>query len=374
LQTAESTQVRPKPRILLITDIARGWRQPGRAVDFLAQIQAARTLVDLDILAIHGADPLEVSAMADLQGQVIPIPSQGDAGPALLPPSVPPSERAEVRPGCLAALEAHLSGRSYQAVLIGSLRLSYLRHAKGLPALRILAAGAPQIALAEETDAEQTLRILSSFRLILARQFQHYPSLASLFPGRVAYWPGILPEVACITVAPTPERIVLTGEDTQADRDSLNWFLAQIWPCFRHRQVELHVAGSVCRAVSGRHANLVLRGDIQDLSAFLRPADIAIDPAFHAAPATGRAATYLRHGIPSILTVEASRDLPGGAGEAYLLARSRAEFIAQLDQLLRSQALRQSLSAAAYRLAHRAFSPAALAARWGAVAALAQAG
>jgi glycosyltransferase involved in cell wall biosynthesis len=117
-----------------------------------------------------------------------------------------------------------------------------------------------------------------------------------------------------------------------------------------------------------------LRGDIQDLSAFLRPADIAIDPAFHAAPVTGRAATYLRHGIPSILTVEASRDLPGGAGEAYLLARSRAEFIAQLDQLLQSQALRQSLSAAAYRLAHRAFSPAALAARWGAVAALAQAG
>ena len=69
---------------------------------------------------------------------------------------------------------------------------------------------------------------------------------------------------------------------------------------------------------------------------------------------------YLAHGLPSVLTAEALFGIAGGAGEAYLLAKDRAAFVAALAALLAEPDRRAAMGVAAQAFARRHFGPAAL--------------
>ena len=81
---------------------------------------------------------------------------------------------------------------------------------------------------------------------------------------------------------------------------------------------------------------------------------------------------YLCHGLPCVLTAEALTGLGGPPGEAWMLARSRGEFVASLSALVLDPAARARVGAAAFAFGRRHFGPGALAPAVRAIAGLAR--
>jgi glycosyltransferase involved in cell wall biosynthesis len=258
-------------------------------------------------------------------------------------------------------------------VLVEYIRLSYLRRCAGVPALTAI--DTHDVMSIRDRNfhhfgrehfiritASEELRILSTFSLLLAIQEEEARWLEALLPGRVLRAPHVLP--------PMPRargsgdgvvRIGFLGGDSPMNRDGLAWLLDQVWPAVERPGVELHVAGGVCSAVPPGRAGVVTHGEVADHHAFLATLDVAVNPVAYGGGLKIKTVEYLAHGLPSVLTAEALFGIPGAAGTACLLARSRAEFVAALDALAGDAALRSRLGAAAQAHARRHFGPRVLA-------------
>jgi glycosyltransferase involved in cell wall biosynthesis len=104
----------------------------------------------------------------------------------------------------------------------------------------------------------------------------------------------------------------------------------------------------------------VLHGEVPDGDAFLAGLDIAVNPVFFGGGLKIKTVEYLAHGLPSVLTAEALFGISGGAGQAYLLAAGREDFVAGLTSLVRDAGMRRGMSSAAQAFARRRFGPRAL--------------
>ena len=144
------------------------------------------------------------------------------------------------------------------------------------------------------------------------------------------------------------------------NRDGLQWFAGQVWPAVAPTGAVLHVAGRVCDALRPR-PGIVLHGEVEDLEAFLAEADIGINPVFFGGGLKIKTVDYLSRGLPTVLTEEGAYGLHGGEGSAYLIARSRAEYVAHLRRLVRDAPRRRALGEGALRFARARFGLAATA-------------
>lgn len=368
-----------RPRVLFITDIAFWQECLGNHARMAEQIRAARASMDVDVLVFRTLSEDDHSALQAIvggRGRVFSFkdyiePTFTQALWLEASSDLTGFERKSFSRQYFAALEAHLAQHGYDAYILQYIRLSYLRHAKGLPALSVIDIHDVMSMRIENfawfgmkhfmqiSDVEE-MKILGSFRLILAIQAFEYNYLNSLFPGRVIYFPHILSDVARREPAEQARRIIFVGGNSPMNRDGVCWFLEQVWPCFQNREVEFHVAGDVCQALPEGLPGVVLHGRIDDLRGFLRTGDIAINPVFYGGGLKIKTVEYLCYGIPSVLTLEAVFGIPGGDGQAYLLATSRAEFIEALDKLLDNSGARQVMAEKAFEFGRRRFAARAL--------------
>ena len=361
-----------RPRVLLATDIPFWEARLGHHQRIGALIEAARAEMDLDLFftgPLPDAARAPAAALLGPRGRVFGAAQVARVAP---PARLSAFEAARFDGAIFAALRAHLAQYPVQAAIIEYLRLSWMRHVPGMPALTVLDThdvmslrdrnfrhfGRPhfiRISTAEE------LRILDGFALVLAIQAEEARWLDRLLPGRVLLAPHAVPRLprARGCHGPVP-RIGFLGGDSPMNRDGLLWLMDQVWPAIAPLGAELHVAGGICAAMPADRAGVVLHGEVADQHAFLGSLDIAVNPVFFGGGLKIKTVEYLAHGLPCVLTAEALFGIAGGAGEAYLLAADRAGFVACLAALLSDPARREAMGAAAQTFARRHFGPASL--------------
>lgn len=370
-----------RPRVLLVTDLPFWQESLGNHARIAEMLRVGRQLMDFDVFSLRSLSPAErataqrlvggrgrVFSFKDYPAGVSPLPSWIETAGLMQP-----FERTQFARAFFGALEAHLAQHSYAIGIVEYIRLSYLRHAKGFPGLSVLDTHDVMSLRAQNfahfgldhhirIEVPDELRIMDGFGLLLAIQAEEHRFLSRSLPGKSLYLPHSMPASPRIDSSRPARRVVFVGGDSPMNRDGLRWFVEQVWPCFEDSEAELHVAGGVCdtlRDLAAGTRRLVLHGQVADLAGFLDAADIGINPVFYGGGLKIKTVEYLCRGIPSVLSEEAVFGIEGGAGEAYLLARSRGEFVAGLDRLLREPALRQRLSAAAHGFGRRHFGRAA---------------
>lgn len=371
------------PRLLLVTDIPF-WRATlGNHARIAALAETAAGLMDVDLFFCGSLGAEErVAALRHLgrRGRVFAVETR-DA--AEMPWGLTPFERARFDPAVFAALEAHLLAHPPQAVVIEYIRLSYLRLAQAMPALTVLdthdimslrAANFRRFGVEHfiQISTSEELRILSSFALVLAIQPAEWRWLEALLPSQVLLAPHAVPALPRARGSGGgPVRVGFLGGDSPMNRDGMRWLLDQVWPAVDHLGAELHVAGGVCGSMPMRKG-IVLYGEVPDGHAFLDTLDVAVNPVAYGGGLKIKTVEYLCHGLPSVLTAEALFGISGGAGHAFALATGRAEFVVELDTLIRNPALRARMGEAAFAFGRRHFGPDALAPAMRAVATLAR--
>ncbi len=370
-----------RPRILLITDIPFWQEALGNHARIAEQIRILRQTIDVDVFVFRSLSPRDMAdaqAIVGGRGRVFSFKKyEGSTTkqPIWLESSgvTTPFEKKAMGRQYFASLEEHLAEHRYHGALIHYIRLSYLRHARGMPEFKILDVhdimSQREMNFAHfgldhfiKIDQREELTILSSFTLVLAIQAREYEFLGRLFPGKAMYFPHVLPTGRVRSRMGPARKIIFVGGDSPMNRDGLRWFLNQVWPCFAGGEAELHVAGEVCKSFEGEsHPNVVLHGRIGSLPSFLHGADLAINPVYYGGGLKIKTVEYLCYGIPAVLTLEAVDGVPGGAGEAYFLAESRDEFIEGLHRLIHDAQYRQSMSEAAFAFGRRVFGQEAVA-------------
>jgi len=368
-----------RPRALIVTDIPF-WREAlGNQARIAALLRAARGEMDVDALFLGEPEPGAEAAAARVlgrRGRLLASP--GDpAGRAAGP--VPPHarlsafERGHFDLPHFEAAEAALATGRYAMMIAEYVRLSWLRHARSAPVLRVLDTHDVmslrtrnfehferehflQLGLMEE------LAILDGFEQVLAIQETEHALLRGALPGKSLLLPHTQPDIPCHDAARAPRRIVFVGGDSPMNRDGIRWFLDQVWPALEGAGAALHVAGRVCDALDAT-PGLVLHGAVDDLPGFLDAADIGINPVFYGGGLKIKTVEYLCRGLPAVLTEEAAYGLhdgrEDGRGTAWLVARSRAEFVAHLRALIRDAPLRRRIAEGAFRFGRARFGAAA---------------
>lgn len=372
------------PRLLLVTDIPF-WRGVlGNHARIAALAGAAAAQFDLDLFFCGAMDPAEHEAARRAIGARGRIFTPLAAPPADLPKGLTPFERGQADPALLAALEAHLARHPAHAVMVQYVRLSYLRQARGMPALTILDTHDVMSLRAEnfrhfdrahflEIGAPEELRILSAFAVILAIQPDEARWLDANLRGRVICAPhAVAARPRAWGSAGSTLRIGFLGGDSPMNRDGARWLLDQVWPAIAPLGAALHIAGGVCAGLPDR-PGVTLHGEVPDHHAFLDTLDIAVNPVAYGGGLKIKTVEYLRHGLPSVLTAEALTGIVGGANEAYALATDRAAFVAALAALVSDAGLRARMGEAAFALGARLFGPETLDGPMRSLAALARA-
>ncbi|MCR0982464.1 glycosyltransferase family 4 protein [Roseomonas populi] len=378
-----------RPRALLVTDIPF-WRESlGNQARIAAMLRLLRAEMDVDTLFLGPTEPEDearAAAVLGQRGRLISSPGdpEGRQGePVPRHARLTPFERGHFDAPHFAALEEVLEERRHAAVILEYIRLSYLRHARPAAPLRVLDTHdvmALRVRNFEHFGREHFLRIglleelgiLDGFEQVLAIQESEHALLHGALPGRSLLLPHALPDLPCPDATRRVRRIVFLGGDSPMNRDGLRWFLDQAWPAVADLGAELHVAGRVCDSFAGsRIPGLVLHGEVEETADFLDAADIGINPVFYGGGLKIKTVEYLCRGIPSVLTEEGAFGLHGGEGRAWLVARSRAEYVAHLRALIRDPLLRRRLGEGAFHYGRARFGPTAARAACRTLAALA---
>lgn len=364
-----------RPRVLLVTDLPFWEEKLGNHARICEMLRVGREWIDFDLLVLRSLSPAERAAARRVvggRGRVFSFRDYALPGVAWIEssPLLKGFERRHFARVFFAALEAHLAAHPCEAVILEYIRLSYLRHARGLPRLTVLDTHDVMSLRAEnfahfgldhhlQISVQEELAIMDSFALVLAIQAAEHRFLAAALPGRALYLPHSLAHRCRHDAGRPARRVAFVGGDSPMNRDGLRWFLEQVWPCFHGHDAELHVAGGVCASLgpaAARAGRVVLHGAVADLDGFLDAADIGINPVFYGGGLKIKTVEYLCRGLPSVVTQEAVHGIEGGEPGAYRLARSRRDFVAELHLLLTDTEARQHCSEAAYRLGRQQFS------------------
>lgn len=364
-----------RPRALLVTDIPF-WRESlGNQARIAAMLRAARAEMDVDTLFLGPLEAGDAEAAARIlgrRGRLLASP--GDPAGRLAEPVPPkirltPFERGHFDAAHFEALEAVLAEGRHTVLIAEYIRLSWARHARPAPPMRVLDTHdvmSLRTRNFEHFEREHFLRIstleelgiMDGFEQVLSIQQAEHALLRDALPGRALLLPHTIPDRPFPEIARRVRRIAFLGGDSPMNRDGLRWFIDQVWPAVAGLGAELHVAGRVCDSLEGVEApGLVLHGEVEDPGEFLDAADIGINPVFYGGGLKIKTVEYLCRGLPAVLTEEGAFGLAGGEGRAYLVARSRAEYVAHLRALIADAPRRRRLGEGAFHFGRARFSP-----------------
>jgi glycosyltransferase involved in cell wall biosynthesis len=362
-----------RPRALLVTDVPF-WRDSlGNQARIAAMLRAGRGEMDFDAMFLGTPTPedrLAAQKVLGRRGRLLAAPGQPGgrvAGPVPSHARLTNFERQHFDASHFAAFEALMEDGTYSSAVIEYIRLSYLRHARPAPPLRVLDTHDIMSARTENFEhfgrqhflrisRLEELGIMDGFEQVLAIQETEHALLRDALPGRSLHLPHTVPDLTPTDTMRRVRRVVFVGGDSPMNRDGLRWFAEQAWPAVADLGVELHVAGRVCSAIDDTATpGIRLHGEVEDLTDFLDAADIGINPVFYGGGLKIKTVEYLCRGLPSVLTEEGAYGLHGGEGEAYLVARSRAEYVAHLRRLIRDPLLRRRIGEGAFRFGRAHF-------------------
>jgi glycosyltransferase involved in cell wall biosynthesis len=161
----------------------------------------------------------------------------------------------------------------------------------------------------------------------------------------------------------TRNEVAFVGSAAQGNRHGITEILRKAWPeVLRARpDAVLHVYGKICtveevvRAKGALKNSLVLHGAVDDLTEAYQTA-VVIAPLWAGSGLKIKVVEALCHGKAVITTPTGAQGLADGAGRAFRVAETPAEFATSILDLLEHLQRREALADAAYRYAADKFS------------------
>lgn len=145
------------------------------------------------------------------------------------------------------------------------------------------------------------------------------------------------------------KRLLFVGANSAPNIEGLRWFLDQVWPMLIEDGYILDVVGHVGSSFPKVPDGVVKHGQQDDMSWFLRHADIAINPVFVGGGIKIKCIDTLAAGLPCITTVEGAAGLEGALGAGLVVANSRLEFLGAIRHFAASADARRVVARLAPR-------------------------
>jgi glycosyltransferase involved in cell wall biosynthesis len=197
------------------------------------------------------------------------------------------------------------------------------------------------------------MRILSMLDFSVAIQEDEFSIIsANISPSKASYVPHMLSNVDVKKRGGETGRIsvLYPASHQRPNIDGLVWFLTNVWPSLPSHLFTLDVCGSICDSIeinelkkSGPPRNVRFLGIVDDLAAAYNQADVVINPCPYGSGLKIKSVEALSYGVPLVTTSVGAEGLRTGAGKAFLVADTAAEFILAL-YCLTSQKNRMALS------------------------------
>lgn len=156
-----------------------------------------------------------------------------------------------------------------------------------------------------------------------------------------------------------PPRCVFTGAlDYQANIDGIRWFADRVWPELqaRHPELRLVLAGSrptaAVRHLAGR-PGVVLAADVPDIRPYLAQATVAVVPLRVARGIQNKVLEAMAMARPVVASPPSLEGLAAEPGRHLLRALEPEEWVAAVERLLASPALREQIGGAAREYVER---------------------
>ena len=154
--------------------------------------------------------------------------------------------------------------------------------------------------------------------------------------------------------------VLFVGADTAPNRQSLHWFIGDIWPAIvaRHPAARFHIAGGVGHAIGEVPPSISILGRVDDLDACYAAAQVVVTPIVTGSAGVktkvAEALAYARPLVTTSLGVDPGD--PDQMGGDVDVIDDATGFAAAVNRLLGDADLRRSRTACSTAAFHRLFS------------------
>lgn len=213
----------------------------------------------------------------------------------------------------------------------------------------------------QEIDRDQERELLAQFDLLLAIQDQEKAALRDILPQQ-----NVITVGHAVDVRPQPcttPDICFVGSQYVVNERELLKFLRDAWPQIRDRcpQTRFQIAGGVSKCPSivsaaQADARLELRGIVGRTKEIYAGPAVIVCPMWCGSGLSIKLVEALAHGKATIASAHAAEGLEDGAGTAFLVADTPADFSGHVIQLLHDHNRRRQLEIGAAEYAITKFS------------------
>ncbi|WP_005036628.1 glycosyltransferase [Holophaga foetida] len=128
--------------------------------------------------------------------------------------------------------------------------------------------------------------------------------------------------------------------------EGLTWFLAEVWPWLQGLRLDVVGNGAPASllAQAGKHAEVYMKGFIEDLDAYYQSARVFIAPLLSGSGVKIKVIHALAHGLPIVTTSIGAEGLPELDKTGLLVADTPTEFAQFVDILVRDDEVWQRCS------------------------------
>ncbi len=201
---------------------------------------------------------------------------------------------------------------------------------------------------------EEEMSWIESCRVLFFASANEMQVVAPLLPDATGLWLRPDSRPFGLADAKGPARLVFVGTVHAGNEESINHFLADIWPGLSTRlpALELWIAGSIGKRLTPAQASLPgvrVLGRIERLEEIGGPQSIGIAPTRMATGISIKVAEYLMLGMPCIAYPLALEGFGDVLDDLVIRANNPEAFRDRIIELVEDDARREDLSARAWR-------------------------
>lgn len=270
----------------------------------------------------------------------------------------------------VSSLKDFLEHHHFDAIILEYIRLAYLLDAcppdmttmldmHDVMSARSISLGRAGLRASIEVTAAVERDLLRQFDRVLAISRADVATAKRFVPAdKIIYAPH---SVTIPTDHQKPigdgKRLFFVGANSAPNIEGLKWFLDQVWPMLEPEGFVLDVVGNICSSFPDSLPGVVMHGQVDDMSAMMDAADIAINPVFVGGGIKIKCIDALAAGLPCITTIEGASGLDGAIGAGLVVARSRLKFAAAVRYFAQSAEARRIVAITAPQFIDRELRP-----------------
>ncbi len=195
------------------------------------------------------------------------------------------------------------------------------------------------------TSRAQEAKGLARADIIIAIQEEERQKLERISGQRVVTI-GHPVELASPQTRQQADTLLYIGSDNPINLSSIKHFIDHCFPAIQRERpdVQLWIAGSICRKLDLQQKNVQKLGRVDDLTSLYSRADIVINPMRYGTGLKIKSMEALGQAKPLLTSPAGAAGMVAGEGKAFLVADSDDQWIRQSLRLLQDEPLRKRLA------------------------------